>query len=118
MPGLESVLDAYGFEVIHPEKLSLPDQAKIFSQAAIICGSHGAAHTNMIFAHESALIIEIFGGVIGFRTYYASLAIALGMTYKVLMSRSEDPSCNPKEIFLSELDLRNFFKENKIRENE
>ena len=48
-----------GFEVVRPELLSLAQQAKLFAEAEIVVGAHGAAHTNTLFSRRSVLI-EIF----------------------------------------------------------
>ena len=40
--------------------LSIPDQIKTMKDARIVAGGHGAALTNLIFAAEPALVVELF----------------------------------------------------------
>jgi capsular polysaccharide biosynthesis protein len=54
------ILTKYNFEVIHCEKMSLAEQIKIFSEAEIILGPHGAGMYNQIFCHSGTSIIEIY----------------------------------------------------------
>jgi hypothetical protein len=47
---VESVMVAHGFEIIHPEEISLPDQVRLFSNAAVIVGPAGSGLYNAIFS--------------------------------------------------------------------
>ena len=54
------VLKEHGFEIVDPGSMSFEQQVKLFSEAEIIAGMHGAAFTNMIFAQAATLrILEI-----------------------------------------------------------
>jgi hypothetical protein len=55
------VLERRGFDVICPGELSLSEQIRVFSDAAIVVGPHGAGFTNMIFAPRGSTLIELFG---------------------------------------------------------
>jgi len=57
---LEPLLRERGFEIIHAEKLSLTEQIRLFSQAQIIAGAHGAGIMNQLFAPQGTDIIEFF----------------------------------------------------------
>lgn len=48
-----------GFEIVHPEKLSLTEQAHLFSQAIIIVSCSGAALTNLIYCDSRCTVMEI-----------------------------------------------------------
>lgn len=50
---LEGILKRRGFEIIHPQELSLPDQICIFSKAKVIVGSFGSAFHTMLLADVS-----------------------------------------------------------------
>jgi capsular polysaccharide biosynthesis protein len=50
---LESILKGYGFEIIHPQEFSLPDQICIFNKAKVIVGSFGSAFHTMLLAEIS-----------------------------------------------------------------
>ena len=54
------ILRKYNFEVIHCENMSLTEQIKIFSEAEIVLGPHGAGMYNQIFCHSGTSIIEIY----------------------------------------------------------
>ena len=56
---LVRLLTSRGFEVVRPELLSLAQQARLFAEAEIVVGAHGAAHTNTLFSRRSVLI-ELF----------------------------------------------------------
>jgi Glycosyltransferase 61 len=55
------VAEKNGFEVVRCEELSFEDQIRLFSQAAVIAGPHGAGFTNMVFAPKCTKIIELLG---------------------------------------------------------
>jgi hypothetical protein len=50
---LESMLKRHGFEIIHPQELSLPDQICTFSKAKMIVGGFGSAFHTMLLADVS-----------------------------------------------------------------
>jgi hypothetical protein len=72
-------LEAEGFQVVRPDRLSLIDQVRLFSRAAVILGMHGAGLTNMLFAPK-AKVIELFGNY-GAGEYY-SMSSGLGNGYQ------------------------------------
>jgi capsular polysaccharide biosynthesis protein len=56
---LVECLEKRGFQVVCPGELSLAEQIKIFSNARIVVGAHGADFTNMVFAPPNTTIIEL-----------------------------------------------------------
>lgn len=54
------ILKEYNFEVLLCENLSFTEQVKIFSEANVILGAHGAGIYNQIFCDSGATIIEIY----------------------------------------------------------
>ncbi len=60
----ESALLAFlaplSFQIINPEKLSVAEQASIFSAAGMVIGPHGAGLTNIVFCPPGAVIIDLF----------------------------------------------------------
>ncbi|MFA9196327.1 MAG: DUF563 domain-containing protein [Aliarcobacter sp.] len=53
-------LEPLGFQRIFAGQLTFVQQARVFSHAKLIIGVHGAALTNLVFAHQGAKIIELF----------------------------------------------------------
>ncbi|GBF81183.1 glycosyltransferase family 61 protein [Aphanothece sacrum] len=54
------ILIKYNFQVIHCEKMSLAEQIRIFSEAEIVLGPHGAGIYNQFFCNSGTSIIEIY----------------------------------------------------------
>jgi capsular polysaccharide biosynthesis protein len=52
-------LSALGFTALFPEKLSVDDQIKLFSSAAIVVASAGAALANTIYCRPGTIVVEI-----------------------------------------------------------
>jgi hypothetical protein len=69
------------FEVLHTERLTLVDQVRLFSEASVIVGLHGAGLTNLLFAPRAS-VIEIRGSY-GGGEYY-SMSRCLGNPYTSL----------------------------------
>jgi len=53
-----SLLKQYGFESIEPGRLSFDDQVRLFANADVVVGPHGAGLTNMIYG-ENVKILEL-----------------------------------------------------------
>ena len=58
-----------GFEVIELEGLQLMQQIEIFYQAKLIIGTHGAGFTNLIFASNDLVFLEIFSKKYGSKDF-------------------------------------------------
>ncbi|HTO04982.1 MAG TPA: glycosyltransferase family 61 protein, partial [Opitutus sp.] len=56
---LYPLLRAHDFEIISPSRIDVASQAKLFSEAAVIVGTAGAAFANLVFASAPAHVIEI-----------------------------------------------------------
>jgi capsular polysaccharide biosynthesis protein len=54
-------LNPLGFVAYTMENMSNADQVRLFSQAEIVVAPHGAALTNIIFAPQNLIVIDIFG---------------------------------------------------------
>jgi hypothetical protein len=81
----------YGFELVTLSELSFADQVKLFGEAEIIVGPHGAGFTNAVFAQPGATLIELFSPRYINGCFWA-LANACGHRYgfTVGMQRGED----------------------------
>jgi len=75
------VLQAAGYEIVHLETLSFPDQVRLLSQAHRVLGLHGAGLTNMLWMPQGSLVIEIRFPQDADNNCYFSMASALGHRY-------------------------------------
>jgi capsular polysaccharide biosynthesis protein len=57
---LLTYLSGSNFEVIYCEEMKVAEQAKLFSEAAVIICSHGSALTNLAFSKPGTTILDIF----------------------------------------------------------
>jgi capsular polysaccharide biosynthesis protein len=57
---LWDLLKQYGFIKVELETLSVAEQARLFSTAAVIVGAHGAGLANLTFCRPDTKVIEIF----------------------------------------------------------
>jgi capsular polysaccharide biosynthesis protein len=55
-----AALAPLGFETIDPGGLSVAEQVRLFSEAELVVGAHGAALTNLVFCPAGAAVIELF----------------------------------------------------------
>lgn len=53
-------LSPFGFITLHPETLSVQEQAELFAQADIIVAPHGSGLTNLAFCSPGTRVIELF----------------------------------------------------------
>ena len=56
---LYPLLRAHDFEIVSPGRMDVAAQAQLFSEAAVIAGTAGAAFANLVFASAPAHVIEI-----------------------------------------------------------
>jgi hypothetical protein len=57
---IESMFQEYGFEVVECAELTVREQIKRSSEASAIAGFHGAAMSNLVWAHPGTPVLEIF----------------------------------------------------------
>ena len=61
MTELTPVIQKFGFQIVDADVLGYEDQIRLFSEALVICGPHGAGLTNMLFrSSQECTIIELF----------------------------------------------------------
>jgi capsular polysaccharide biosynthesis protein len=93
-------LAGYGFETVHLERLSFEQQVRLFHDAAIVAGVHGAAFANLLFAGR-AKVLELFAGD-EFKPLYFFLSSSLGLHHQFLLgsrgNRLEDFSIDLTEL--------------------
>lgn len=78
------VLRRFGFDAVDPGTLSVAEQAKRFSEAAIVVGSHGAALTNAAFMAPGGALVELTHTARVVPTYH-ELAGAAQLAYGVVV---------------------------------
>lgn len=83
------MLSRHGFEVIAPGTLGFRDQVVLFSGAEVVAGAHGAGLTNILFAPDSAKVLEIFP-VSKLKNTYFLLSLSLGQTYRAVIGDAGD----------------------------
>jgi capsular polysaccharide biosynthesis protein len=52
-------LAKFGFETCRPETLSLQEQFELFAQADVVVSKHGSAWTNLLFAPEGTVVVDM-----------------------------------------------------------
>lgn len=48
-----------GWQIVEPETLSVKNQIQLFSQASAVCGLHGSALTNILWAPAGCYVLEL-----------------------------------------------------------
>jgi capsular polysaccharide biosynthesis protein/glycosyltransferase involved in cell wall biosynthesis len=74
-----------GFDILEPQRLTLPEQIRYFSQASLIVSLHGSGLTNVLFAPQAA-VLELFGAY-GDGVWFGMTA-RLGQPYEALTCKS------------------------------
>ena len=83
---IESLLrDRFGFDIVHPEKMSIQEQARRFAGAEAVVGPHGAALSNALFSGRLRVLGEFYAE--SPQPFYSSLAQELGAAYFAIAGR-------------------------------
>ena len=86
---VERLLQRYGFEIVRAEQLNVAEQIALFTEAAVICGPHGAGLTNMLFASPGCSVIELLSA--GYpEPVFRELAGLCGHKYSAIVSPHEN----------------------------
>jgi capsular polysaccharide biosynthesis protein len=89
-PEVTAMLARHGFEVFEGEGIPFAEQLRVFSEASVIVGPHGAGLVNS-FAARDAMVVELMEPRYVNGCYYA-LADAAGHDYWFLMAESSGES--------------------------
>lgn len=57
---LYPVLAEFGFQVIYPERFNFIEGVRLFEDAEVVCGPHGANLSNICFCKPKSLLVEIY----------------------------------------------------------
>lgn len=87
---LESALHPLGFATVVPGAMSVREQIRAFSGAAVIVAPHGAGLANLVFAPRGATVIEIASSNIAQMADFRHIAQALGQRIVTLVSDDYD----------------------------
>ncbi len=78
---LETRLEESGFTILHSEDLSFAEQIRLFHEAEIVVGTHGAGLTNVVWCQPGCRVIEIFPSNY-ILDCYAWLSFSRGLEYR------------------------------------
>jgi hypothetical protein len=84
---IEPILRDRGFEVVEAERLTFSEQVRLFAEAAVIAGPHGAGLTNAIFAPVVCQILELFQPTYVLSSTY-KIATCVGQDYWFLVGEA------------------------------
>jgi len=87
---LLDILEEYGVESYALETLPFEEQVRIFADADVIIGPHGAGLFNMIFS-DDPVVVELFPESI-LKPHFYYIANMMGYEYVPLVTQSEDNS--------------------------
>ena len=79
---VEEALKPLGFRTCKLGAMPVAEQARLFSRAEVVVGSHGAGFTNMVFS-TGTKVVELFGRDI--RPHFFRLAHTLGLPYRYVL---------------------------------
>lgn len=84
------ILREHGFEEVAMSKLSVAQQAQLFSETEFVVAPNGSALANLVYANRACRVLEFFapGWIVG---YNWMLCDALGMQYVALIGEGERP---------------------------
>lgn len=86
---ITKVLGKYSVEVIDPDFMSFIDQVRVFAEASLVIGIHGAGLTNLYFSNPPCTVVEIFpddkADYLPF--HYLMIADMKGLSYNALVGR-------------------------------
>jgi capsular polysaccharide biosynthesis protein len=80
------VLSEYGFSKYHLEDRSVQANARLFNEADVVVGPHGAGLTDIIFA-EDCTLVELFGEKV--KQPYQALADTIGIDYRPMFCMAD-----------------------------
>lgn len=80
---VEAVLKRFGFETVQSEGLTIAEQWKLFSEAEMVAGVHGAGLANAVFAPPGAALVELTVPVYAHFCYWDLAAAADLRLYSV-----------------------------------
>jgi capsular polysaccharide biosynthesis protein len=77
----------FGFISYRLSELTLEEQVRLFSNAEIVIGAHGAGLTNIIFCKQNTKIVEVLNPAYG-TAAYGQVALSLNLNYHYVCGES------------------------------
>ncbi len=98
-----------GYEKISLEGMSLHDQIRLFAQTSKVAGIHGAGFSNLLFAQNATLLVDIIHRDHPQDAFY-NLACALGNDYLRLEGNgvSKEKYCGADDVLLPTAQLERY----------
>lgn len=84
-----NILEPLNFQIVHPEKLTVSEQARLFADAEFIVGPHGAGFTNIVFCKPGTKVIDMFAPQ-WINPCYWILADALNLNYGYIIGEKNE----------------------------
>jgi capsular polysaccharide biosynthesis protein len=85
------VLERYGFETYHLERMDFSDQVKLMSETQYVVSINGAGLANMIFMLAGGSVLELKIGTIYVTNYFYALAHAARLKYFYELCKPDSP---------------------------
>jgi capsular polysaccharide biosynthesis protein len=60
---IEEIAGAAGLEILHPERLSLPEQVRLFGEANLLVGEYGSALHGSLFSAPGTTVCNLRGSL-------------------------------------------------------
>lgn len=80
-PDVTECMEMLGFKIVRMEELSVAEQIRLFSEASVIVGAHGAALAYTVFCHAGTKIVEIYKPSTKPRRHYMHIASCLDLNF-------------------------------------
>lgn len=90
---IEVLLRSHGFESISPGEMSVEEQVKVFSEAAVVVAQAGAALANIMFMPEESAVIclSVCNEHVNY-DYFRDYAKIFGVAMEYVLGTNADPS--------------------------
>jgi len=85
-----------------PAELTFDEQVRLFANAQLIVGVHGAALTNILFAPPRSVLVELYVNVA--QSFFKALAETRGMRYVPLLGTGAGGAGHQHDDFTIDLD--------------
>ncbi len=91
-----SILSKYGFVNVNLEKMTFPDQVKLFRNSEIVVGAHGAGFSNILFARPGTRFVEFLQRKGLYKALiFSELAAIGGCDHTIIVSSDEVNATHP-----------------------